>query len=83
MDDMSGINVGSQFLSQSGRIWTVRSITPRGARFVLATEGPDGECGAVMDTVAVRRMVLIDHCEPPAAADARHIATPLPDLARV
>jgi hypothetical protein len=82
MDEMSGITVGSQYLSQSGRIWTVRSITPKGARFVLACEGPDGECGAVMDAVAVRRMVRIDRSEPRATADAAHSATPRPDFAR-
>jgi hypothetical protein len=60
MDGIAEISIGSQFLSPTGRTWTVRSITPNGSRFVLTSAGPEGESGAVMDLVAVMRMVRID-----------------------
>jgi hypothetical protein len=52
--------VGTRYLAPSGKIWTVRSITPRGGRVILTAESPDGELGAVMDFVAVSRMIPVD-----------------------
>jgi len=82
MDDSRGITSGTQFLSPSGRIWTVRSITPDGARVVLAAEEPDGEHGAVMDIVAVLRMVRIDQPERGRIAAVEHVEGAPPDHVR-
>jgi hypothetical protein len=60
MDGIREDTIGSQFRSPTGRIWTVRAITPNGSRLVLSSAGADGEHGAVMDFVAVMRMVRID-----------------------
>ena len=64
--------IGSRYLAVSGRIWTVRSITPRGNRVVITCDLPDGEHGAVVDFTAVARMVALD------AATHRHVRTALP-----
>ncbi len=80
MDDIQGITSGTQFLSTTGRIWTVRSITPSATRVVLACEAPDGEHGAVMDMVAVLRMVRIDQPGGLRSAAVAPIEAPLPDL---
>ena len=79
MDDVHGITSGAQFLSPSGRMWTVRAITPKGTRVLLTAQEPDGEHSAVMDVLAVLRMVRIDHSEPVATADVQHAETHLPD----
>ena len=78
MDDSRGITSGTQFLSPSGRIWTVRSITPNGARVVLASDETDGEHGVVMDIVAVLRMVRIDP-ERGRIAAVEHVEAAPPD----
>ena len=83
MDEFPEISSGSQFLSPTGRIWTVRSITPNGARVVLASPGPDGDHGAVMDAAAVGRMVRIDAHEPAAAADVALVEAVLQPLTGV
>ena len=83
MDEFPEISSGSQFLSPTGRIWTVRSVTPNGARVVLASPAPDGDHGAVMDTVAVRRMVRIDAHEPVASGDVALVETVLQPLTGV
>ena len=70
MDGMSEVTIGSQFRSPSGRIWTARAITANGSRLVLASAGPEGEHGAVMDFVAVMRMVRIDDRASVPAIDA-------------
>ena len=48
---------GDRFLSPSGRIWTVQAITTRGNRIVLATPTPDGDSGAIVDRLAIARMI--------------------------
>jgi hypothetical protein len=48
---------GDRFLGPSGRIWTVQAITTRGDRIVLTTPTPDGEGGAIVDHLAVARMI--------------------------
>ena len=58
--DNDEITIGTQVLSPSGRIWTIRSITPSGSRIVLTADETDGQHAAVMDRVAVLRMVRID-----------------------
>ena len=75
MDDVDEITRGSQFLSPTGRIWTVRTITPNGNRVYLTSDEPDGEHGAVMDAVAVGRMVRIDRSD--STTDVEHIDAPL------
>jgi hypothetical protein len=58
--ETDAITIGTQVLSPTGRIWTIRSITPSGSRVVLASDQTDGEHAAIMDRVAVLRMVRID-----------------------
>jgi hypothetical protein len=60
MDHNPTVTVGARFLGPSGRIWTVREITPRGHRLIMTTPSADGECGAVMDVNAILRMVPLD-----------------------
>ena len=81
MDDVHGITSGSQYLSPTGRIWTVRGTTPSGTRLELTSQGPDGEHLAVMDAVAVLRMVRIDQSTPLPAADVERTKTSEPNLA--
>ena len=52
--------VGRTYLAPSGRIWNVRSITPRGNRVVLVSDSPKGEHGAVVDITAVSKMITLD-----------------------
>ena len=54
------ITIGTQVLSPTGRIWTIRSITPSGSRVVLTSDQTDGQHAAILDRVAVLRMVRID-----------------------
>ena len=68
MGNVDGITTGAQLLSPTGRLWTVRGITPSGTRVTLTSEEPDGQHCAVMDAVAVRRMVRIGEPEPAPAA---------------
>ena len=58
--ETDAITIGAQVLSPTGRIWTIRSITPSGSRVVLTSDQTDGEHAAIMDRVAVLRMVRID-----------------------
>ena len=58
--ETDAITIGAQVLSPTGRVWTIRSITPSGSRVVLTSDQTDGEHAAVMDRVAVLRMVRID-----------------------
>jgi len=60
MDDLNGITTGSQFLSATGRLWTVRSIAPTGTRVMLVSVESDGQHGAMVDIAAVRRMVRVE-----------------------
>ena len=83
MDDSHGITTGSRFLSSTGRIWTVRAVMPDNGRVALSSPQPDGEHGAVIDIVALLRMVRIDH---PAHGRTDQIArtgTPVSDLTGV
>ena len=48
---------GDRFLGPSGRIWTVQTITTRGNRIVLTTPTPDGDSAAIVDHLAVARMI--------------------------
>jgi hypothetical protein len=48
---------GDRFLGPSGRIWTIHTITPRGDRVVLTTPAPEGDSGAIVDRLAVARMI--------------------------
>ena len=48
---------GERFLGPSGRIWTVQAITARGHRIVLTTPTPEGDSGAIVDLVAIARMI--------------------------
>ena len=48
---------GDRFLGPSGRIWTVQAITTRGNRIVLTTPTPDGDSGAIVDHLAIARMI--------------------------
>lgn len=52
--------IGTRLLSASGRIWTVRSITPRGSRVVITCDLPDGDHGAVVDFTAISKMVALE-----------------------
>ena len=79
--ETDAITIGTRVLSPTGQIWTIRSITPSGSRVVLTSDQTDGEHGAVMDRVAVLRMVRIDErlaagndVEQPAAAQDRTAA---------
>jgi hypothetical protein len=48
---------GDRFLGPSGRIWTIQTITPRGDRILLTTPAPEGDSGAIVDRLAVARMI--------------------------
>jgi hypothetical protein len=48
---------GDRFLGPSGRIWTVQTITTRGNRIVPTTPTPDGDSAAIVDHLAVARMI--------------------------
>jgi hypothetical protein len=48
---------GERFLGPSGRIWTVQAITAHGNRIVLTTPTPEGDSGAIVDLVAIARMI--------------------------
>jgi hypothetical protein len=52
--------VGGRYLSSSGRIWTVRSITSRGSRVGMTSDSPVGEHGTVLDVTALSRMIALD-----------------------
>ena len=67
MDDLNGITTGSQFLSATGRLWTVRSVAPTGTRVMLVSVESDGQHGAMVDIAAVRRMVRVDREAAPTA----------------
>jgi hypothetical protein len=87
MDDLNGITTGSQFLSATGRLWTVRSVAPTGTRVMLVSVESDGQHGAMVDIAAVRRMVRVDREAAPtadaaAAADSESAATATADLVR-
>lgn len=87
MDDLNGITTGSQFLSATGRLWTVRSVAPTGTRVMLVSVESDGQHGAMVDIAAVRRMVRVDREAAPTAdeaavADSESAATATADLAR-
>jgi hypothetical protein len=87
MDDLNGITTGSQFLSATGRLWTVRSVAPTGTRVMLVSVESDGQHGAMVDIAAVRRMVRVDREAAPtadaaAAADSAAAATATADLVR-
>jgi hypothetical protein len=68
--------VGERYLAPSGRIWTVRSLTPRGERVVLVSSSPEGDHGAVMDIAAVLRMIPLDVTEAPSVETAPAPARP-------
>ena len=48
---------GDRFLGPSGRIWTIQAITAHGNRIVLTTPTPEGDSGAIVDLVAIARMI--------------------------
>jgi hypothetical protein len=48
---------GDRFLGPSGRFWTVQAITAHGNRIVLTTPTPEGDSGAIVDLVAIARMI--------------------------
>jgi hypothetical protein len=58
--ETEAITIGTRVLSPTGKCWTIRSITSRGSRIVLTSDRPDGEHAAIMDRVAVLRMVRIE-----------------------
>ena len=58
---------GDRFLGPSGLIWTVQAITTRGDRIVLTTPTPDGDSGAIVDLLAIARMIPL-----PIAASSPH-----------
>jgi hypothetical protein len=60
MDPESDIDVGTRYLALSGRIWTVRNITPHPERFVLMRPSIDGDRGMIVDSAALSRMVRIE-----------------------
>jgi len=49
--------LGDRLLGPSGRIWTVQTITTRGNRIVLTTPTADGDSAAIVDHLAVARMI--------------------------
>ena len=48
---------GDRFLAANGRLWTVARVTPRGDRIHVVAAGADGTHGAVIDLVALARML--------------------------
>ena len=58
--ETDAITIGTQVLSPTGRICTIRSITPSGSRVVLTSDQTDGAHAAAMERVAVVRIVRID-----------------------
>ena len=48
---------GDRYLGPTGVIWTVVGTTPRGDRVHVVT---DGDAGAVIDLVALARMLPLD-----------------------
>jgi hypothetical protein len=59
MDDET-VRLGAHYLAPSGRIWTVRSVHSATSRVVVTTASPEGDQGAVIDTVALGRMIPVD-----------------------
>ena len=55
--DTATPNPGDRYLGPTGRIWTVVAATPRGDRIHVVT---DGDAGAVIDHVALARMIPLD-----------------------
>ena len=55
---------GDRYLGPTGRIWTVVRVTAVGDRVHVVTPGADGEEGAVIDLVALARMVALDAGRP-------------------
>ena len=53
MDPESDIDVATRYLALSGRIWTVRSITPHPERFVLMSPSMDGDREMIVDSAAL------------------------------
>jgi hypothetical protein len=48
---------GDRFLGPSGRIWTVQAITAHDTRIVLTTPTSEGDSGAIVDLLAIARMI--------------------------
>ena len=48
---------GDRFLGPSGKIWTVQALTARGNRIELTTPTAEGDAGAIVDAVAIARMI--------------------------
>jgi hypothetical protein len=83
MDGIRSIISGTKYMSPTGRIWTVRSITPSDSRVVLVSQEADGEHCAVVDVEAIGRMIRIDPREPAVTVDDAPAATPVTDLIRM
>ena len=58
--ETDAFTMGTQVLSPTGRIWTIRSVTHSGSRVAPTLDQTDGEHAAIMDRIAVLRMVRID-----------------------
>ena len=58
--ETADVVVGATYVAPSGRLWTVRSITPRGRRYELIAPSPDGAVGMIVDLGALQRMVRVD-----------------------
>ena len=56
---------GDRFLGPSGKIWTVQALTARGNRIELTTPTAEGDAGAIVDALAIARMIPL-----PAAASS-------------
>jgi len=55
--DTATPNPGDRYLGPTGRTWTVVGATPSGDRVRVVT---DGDAGAVIDRVALARMIPLD-----------------------
>jgi hypothetical protein len=58
MDDET-VHLGARYLAPSGLIWTVRDVRSAASRVFVTTASTDGDRGAVMDTVALGRMISV------------------------
>jgi DNA-binding CsgD family transcriptional regulator len=80
MDPTLEVSPGTRLIAPSGRIWTIRSVTPTPTRIVIVSRSDEGDRGMVVDGTALLRMVSvagIEHREARPAPIAAREAAPM------